>query len=152
MPCRFRYFPQRHLLIQHFSGVLCLSEVLAFYDRVLSHPALPDTRYELTDMRCVSLFGIDRGTMANLVVMLSAEYLRRLDTFRRGAVIVGTSSGESAARMFQDALPTPVRPCYGLFRDSAAALAWLNLGRTTDAAQATPPADWPFRLVSLSAQ
>lgn len=128
MPCRFRYQTRCRVLVQHFLGVLDLPEVLAHYDRVLGHPALPDTRLELTDMRCIGSFGFDSRALSGLVAMLSAEYLRRKDTFERGAVIVGAGPGEFAARLFLDALPAMVQPHYGIFRDSTAALAWLDLG------------------------
>jgi len=143
MPCRFRYVVPQRLLIQHFTCTLHLPQLLDHYDRVLGHPALPDTCFELTDMRNVAAIDIDMGTLANLVVMLSAEYLRRFDTFQRGAVIVNTSAAETAARMFQDALPAPVRPRYGVFRDSTAASTWLRLGRNIAAPRIVAADDAP---------
>ncbi len=127
MPSHFRYFAARRLLIQHFVGMIGLPEVLAHYDRVLCHPALPATSHELTDMRRIIGLGCDGRPMAGLVAMLSAEYLRRQQVFQRGAVLVGAGPGEFAARLFLDALPATVQPRYAIFREPTAALAWLEL-------------------------
>ncbi len=127
MPCRFRYVAAHHLLIQHIIGAPALPEVLAHYDAMLGHPALPETRLELTDMRRMDGFGFDSRTLGNLVTMLSVEYLRRSATFQRGAVIVAAGPGEFAARLFQEALPPAIAPRYAVLRDAKAAIAWLKL-------------------------
>ena len=128
MPCRFRYAPSKGLFVQHFSGRIDLPMVLDHYDRVLGHPALPGTRHELTDMSRLTESIIDGQLLNGLVSLLTSEYLRRMDTFQRGAVILGTGPGEFAARLFLAALPEKVRPRYALFRDRAPAKAWLRLG------------------------
>jgi hypothetical protein len=116
------------LLVQHFTGDLSLPEVLAHYDRVLCHPTLPAISHELTDLRSISALEFGGRPMAGLVAMLSAEYVRRERSFQRGAVLVGAGPSEFAARLFMDALPATVQPRYAIVRDTAAALAWLDLG------------------------
>ena len=130
MPCTYHFKKKPDLLIKVFWGNVTLCEVLSMYDRLLIDPKLPTARFEYCDLSGIEETNLDARSMKKLFDILSGQYLRRLDTFERGATIADSGPSQFIAHRYRMSLPEDVAAKVKIVASHEEALDWLGLGST----------------------
>ena len=127
MPCTYHFKKKPGLLIEVFWGNVTLSEALSMYDRLLADPKLPNARFEYCDLSGIEETNLDARSMKKLFDILSGQYLRRLNTFERGATIADSGPSQFIAHRYRLSLPEEIASKVKIVATLEEALDWLGL-------------------------
>lgn len=129
MPCSYRVYPDRNLVVKNYEGRVTTKCVLDLIDRMESDPAYQPGMLEFDDLSRVSELAIPPADIKRFAeLMTGLGYRRRRCT--RKAVFVSTDDARHATEQFMKEVEGSSTVEVGVFCDARSALDFLGVPET----------------------
>ncbi|WP_238364160.1 hypothetical protein [Mesobacterium pallidum] len=134
MPCFYRVYADRNLLLRWYHGTITPKAVLAMYDRMQVDPQLPLAQFDICNLDGIDALDAEPRELRNLVEMGASIYHARRSTFVAGVVVARSDPARFLAHHFKQALAEPFRHRFRVVESMEEALRAFDLPKDLDIA------------------